>query len=229
MSEEKTIIVEEPKKPSLFERIKRKFSRTPDMHETWNRMKKEGGLIPLFDMDQTESRRSELRLVLSEIQEDFFNLDKGNCYECQKVKGCAFFNVTSMRKDLEKSAMMELLKTPKECCRKIVSYEEDVMKHKIRTVNRVYALFFSAGSAWYRGLDDRELAGKVKAFLELWNYVGDNDVFVDDLFMCAMQLLNLSWKALDVTNVPPYIIEAKTTYEIKGPRAEIGDVVEKLK
>lgn len=222
MSEEKVIIKEE-KKPSYWQRLRGAFSRTPQMQDTWNRMKRAGGFIPLLDFDDTESRRAELRLILNDIQKDFETLGMGNCYECSKVETCNFFQATLTQSSTQ---MLEVLNTKKDCCVKTTPYEFDVVRHKIRTVNRVFALFFSAGSPWYRGLDDRELAKKVKAFLELWNYVGDNEAFVDDLFMCSMQMLNLSWKALDVTNVPPYIIESKTVYEMKGERVDLQKEVE---
>jgi len=86
--------------------------------------------------------------------------------------------------------------------------------YKKRCNLRVYNLFFSIGSPWFRGLDDRELAKKVRAYLELWNYMGDLEEFVDDLHMCSMQLVNLSWKSLDVTQTPLYIIESQTKYVV---------------
>jgi len=78
----------------------------------------------------------------------------------------------------------------------------------------VFNLFFSVGSPWYRGLDDRELAKKVRAYLELWNYMGDMEAFTDDLYMCSMQLIHLSYKSLDVTQTPLYIIESQTKYVV---------------
>ena len=86
--------------------------------------------------------------------------------------------------------------------------------YKKRCNMRAYNLFFSIGSPWFRGLDDRELAKKVRAYLELWNYMGDLEEFVDDLHMCSMQLVNLSWKSLDVTQTPLYLIESQTKYVV---------------
>jgi len=86
--------------------------------------------------------------------------------------------------------------------------------YKKRCNLRVFNLFFRIGSQWYRGLDDRELAKKVKAYLELWNYMGDLEAFTDDLYMCSMQLINLSWKSLDVTQTPLYLIESQTKYVV---------------
>jgi len=89
---------------------------------------------------------------------------------------------------------------------------------------RVYNLFFSIGSPWFRGLDDRELAKKVRAYLELWNYMGDLEEFVDDLHMCSMQLVNLSWKSLDVTQTPLYIIESQTKYVVNPEDRRIASM-----
>ena len=87
--------------------------------------------------------------------------------------------------------------------------------YKKRCNLRVFNLFFMIGSPWYRGLDDRELAKKVKAYLELWNYIGDLEEYTDDLYMCSMQLVNLSWKSLDVTQTPLYVIETSTKYVVQ--------------
>lgn len=80
---------------------------------------------------------------------------------------------------------------------------------KKAVTNKVFSLFFTAGDPWYRGLDNRELAKKVVCFLENVTDVGHLDAFIPDLFEEAMQLLSLSWQALDVTNTPWYIIETK--------------------
>jgi hypothetical protein len=74
-------------------------------------------------------------------------------------------------------------------------------------VNKTFRLFFQSGSPWYRGLDNRELAQKVVCFLEMYNDVGDIKSFTPDLFACSMQLLHLSFKELDVTNTPAYVIQ----------------------
>jgi hypothetical protein len=58
-------------------------------------------------------------------------------------------------------------------------------------------------------LDDRELAEKVSSFLANCTDCGYLEPFMPDLFEEAMQLLHLSFKALDVTNTPPYIIESR--------------------
>lgn len=75
--------------------------------------------------------------------------------------------------------------------------------------NKVFTLFFTAGDPWYRGLDNRELALKVVCFLENVTDVGHLNAFIPDLFEEAMQLLSLSWQALDVTNTPWYIVETR--------------------
>jgi hypothetical protein len=84
----------------------------------------------------------------------------------------------------------------------------DIEKQK-SVCKDVYSLFFSAGNPWYRGLDNRELAKKVAYFLENYTVLGDMDEFIPDLFEESMQLLSLSWQALDVTHTPVYIIESR--------------------
>lgn len=73
-------------------------------------------------------------------------------------------------------------------------------------VDRTFRLFFLSGSPWIRGLDNRELTSKVSKFLRLYNEIGTLAAFTSDLFMCSIQLLHLSFQALDVTNTPAYVI-----------------------
>ncbi len=80
----------------------------------------------------------------------------------------------------------------------------DIIKKSV--VDKTFRLFFLSGSPWYRGLDNRELSGKVATFLWLYNDIGALPAFTSDLFMCSMQLLHLSFQALDVTNTPAYVI-----------------------
>lgn len=179
----------EPKQ-SLRERIFSRFRRSPRIDSGWDRMKRVGGLEPLMNIDDVESRRLELMDVLEQNQEDYENV-----FGPDKVK------------DL----------TPAK-----------VRAYKMTVNNRVFSLFFTAGSPWYRGLDDRELADKVAKYLKIWNLVGDSISYVNDLFMCSMQLLNLSWKVIDVTNTPPYIIEAKTVINMTPERAKVSEVAQEL-
>ena len=138
---------------SIKDKIWRRTSRA---QSTFDRLHKEAGFIPLLNMTDTESRRQEIRTLLSDAE----------------------------------TAVL------------------DPQKQK-EVTQKVYALFFSAGNPWYRGLDNRELAKKVVCFLENVVDVGHLDAFIRDLFEEAMQLLSLSWQALDVTNTPWYIVETK--------------------
>jgi hypothetical protein len=80
---------------------------------------------------------------------------------------------------------------------------------RLKLVRKVFMLFFVAGDAWARGLDNRELAGKISAFLENYTDVGYMEEFAPDLFEEAMQLLSLCWQEMDVTHTPFYVIESK--------------------
>lgn len=82
-------------------------------------------------------------------------------------------------------------------------------KDKLRVTRKVFMLFFVAGDAWARGLDNRELAGKISDFLMNYTDCGYMEEFAPDLFEEAMQLLSLCWQELDVTHTPFYIIESK--------------------
>ena len=74
-------------------------------------------------------------------------------------------------------------------------------------VEKTFRLFFTSGSMWFRGLDNRELTTKVSKYLRLYNEVGALQAFTHDLFMCAVMLLHLSFQAIDVTNTPAYMIQ----------------------
>lgn len=172
---------EPEQKQGLLSRIRQRISRTPRMQESWKRMHREGGFIPIFNTDDVEIRRREIYDTMEEIKGEMLDAD-----------------------------------TP-----------EKRLRVKEKSALRIYSLFFTTGSPWYRGLDDRELAKKAQAFLELYEYVNDiGGGFIDDLFMCGMQLLNLSWKALDVTNVPPYIIETHTTITEQPKRVQLKEEVQ---
>jgi len=80
---------------------------------------------------------------------------------------------------------------------------------RLKLVRKVFMLFFVAGDAWARGLDNRELADKISCFLENYTDVGYMEEFAPDLFEEAMQLISLSWQEMDVTHTPFYIIESK--------------------
>lgn len=96
-------------------------------------------------------------------------------------------------------------------------------------VDKTFRLFFLSGSPWYRGLDNRELSGKVADFLDLYIDIGPLPAFIPDLFMCSMQLLHLSYQALDVTNTPAYVISSTPLVinqpNVARPRFESAEVV----
>ncbi len=74
-------------------------------------------------------------------------------------------------------------------------------------IERTWKMFFLCGSPWYRGLDNRILTKKVASFNRLYNECGCLEAYRRDLFMCSMQLLHLSFQAIDVTNTPAYVIQ----------------------
>jgi hypothetical protein len=153
-----TTLVQKQQKKSLRQKIAEKIWRPKRTHEAFERLRKEAGFIPIFNVDDLEIRRRAIKEVLTEVQEHLF-----------------------------------------------VQSEE--FQRKI--IQKVFALFFTEGDPWYRGLDNRELAQKVSYFLMNCTAVGYLPAFIPDLFEEAMQLLHLSFQAIDVTNTPPYIIESR--------------------
>ncbi len=88
------------------------------------------------------------------------------------------------------------------------SLEGQTLTDAIRkdVIDKTFRLFFLSGSPWYRGLNNRELSGKASDFLWVYNDIGHLPAFTSDIFMCSIQLLHLSFQALDVTNTPAYVI-----------------------
>lgn len=78
-------------------------------------------------------------------------------------------------------------------------------------VDQAYASFLIIGMAWFRGLDDETLAGKVSDFMDNYRDVRNIQSTVPYLFEEAMFMVNCSWTEKDVTTSPPTII-ATTPY-----------------
>ncbi len=148
------------KKKTIRQRIAEKIWRPRRTQEAFDRMRQDAGFIPIFNVDDLEARRLEIRKILDEIKVKVFDPDA--------------------------SGMIQ---------REIVQ--------------KTFALFFSEGDPWYRGIDNRELAEKVSLFLANCTDCGYLDPFLPDLFEEAIQLLHLSYTAIDVTVTPPYIIESR--------------------
>jgi hypothetical protein len=141
------------------------------VNEAMSILRREAGMIPIFNILDLERRRSEIREILEDV-------------EAKKY-----------------------------------------LDHKIKmdVVNKTFRLFFQTGSPWVRGLDNRELSHKVACFLQLYNELRELPAFTSDLFMCSIQLLHLSFQALDVTNTPPYIVVTQPIISPYGPRIPIGE------
>jgi len=149
-----------PRKRSIKQRISQAIWRPQRTREAFDRMRQDAGFIPIFNVDDLEARRQEIRKILTVVKDNIFD--------------------PSLNPDVQRSI-----------------------------VQQTFQLFFCEGDPWYRGLDDRELAEKVSSFLANCTDCGYLEPFMPDLFEEAMQLLHLSFKALDVTNTPPYIIESR--------------------
>jgi len=152
--------VTKPKKRGVKQKIAEAIWRAPRVRQAFDRLKQDAGFIPIFNIDDVEIRRQEVKLILEKVKTNIFDPTKGD-------------------------------------------------QSKIQVIQDTFALFFTEGDPWYRGLDDSLLAEKVPLFLANCVDVGNMIEFWPDLFEEAMILLHLSWKALDVTNTPPFIIESR--------------------
>jgi hypothetical protein len=154
------VTVSQPKKRGLRQRVAEAIWRAPRVREAFDRLKQDAGFIPIFNVDDVEIRRQQIKQILDKVKTNIFDPEKGD-------------------------------------------------KAKIEVIQDTFGLFFCEGDPWYRGLDDRELAEKVPDFLANCMDAGYMIEFWPDLFEESLQLLHLSWKALDVTNTPPFIIESR--------------------
>jgi hypothetical protein len=148
------------RKRGLRQRIAEKVWRPNRAREAFDRMRQDAGFIPIFNVDDLEARRQEIRKILDEVKTRVFDPDASGTVQREIVQ-------------------------------------------------KTFALFFSEGDPWYRGIDNRELSEKVSLFLANCTDCGYLDPFLSDLFEEAIQLLHLSYTATDVTVTPPYIIESR--------------------
>lgn len=148
---------------SIRQKVADKIWQSGRAKETFDRLHKEAGFIPMLNMRDTETRLAYLKDILE--KDDYSVFDP---------------------------------------------------KKQAELVQQVYGTFFLAGSAWVRGLDNRELSQKVAFFLENYIEVGYMEEFVPDLFEEAMHLLHLSFQEIDVTNTPFYIVESRPVIFPKG-------------
>jgi len=162
------VVQQKEKKKGLRRRLAEKIWRPERTHEAFERLRKEAGFIPIFNVDDLEIRRRAIKKVLTEVQGNLFTLD-------------------------------------------------EALQRKV--IQKTFSLFFTEGDPWYRGLDNRELAEKVANFLMNCTACAYLPAFTPDLFEESMQLLHLSFQAIDVTNTPPYIIESRPV--IMPPKAAI--------
>ncbi|MEM2129165.1 MAG: hypothetical protein QXZ70_01060 [Candidatus Bathyarchaeia archaeon] len=166
------------KKRSLRQRIAEKIWRPNRTREAFDRMRQDAGFIPIFNVDDLEARRQEIRKILDEVKTKVFNPDASGAVQREIVQ-------------------------------------------------KTFALFFSEGDPWYRGIDNRELAEKVSLFLANCTDCGYLDPFLPDLFEEAIQLLHLSYTAIDVTVTPPYIIESRPILApAQRAQVNVGEVEE---
>lgn len=154
------VTVQRPEKRGIRQRIAEAIWRAPRVRQAFERMKQDAGFIPIFNVDDVEIRRQQIKTILDGVKTKIFDPTQGPM-------------------------------------------------SKISVIQDTFGLFFCEGDPWYRGLDDRELAEKVADFLANCTDAGYMIEFWPDLFEESLELLHLSWRALDVTNTPPYIIESR--------------------
>lgn len=178
--------------------IRRPFVNPMDrIEDSYGIMKRVGGFQPLFNIRDLEQRRSEMRDTLSQIHD----LEHGDIIE-RLIASPANSGMLSELKALQ----------PK------INYHT-----KRKAVDLAYKMFFEIGSPWYRGLDNPRLSGKVSDFLQLYNEVSNLPAFLPDLYMCAMQLLHVSFNSIDVTNTPGYVMQSTPIIAPTNvPRIDLG-------
>lgn len=64
-------------------KIAEKIGTTPRVQEAWNRMHKEAGFIPIFNVTDLETRRTAIKKIMDDIETKIFDPDQGG-YTVQK-------------------------------------------------------------------------------------------------------------------------------------------------
>ncbi|RLI46922.1 hypothetical protein DRO69_02020 [Candidatus Bathyarchaeota archaeon] len=96
----------------------------------------------------------------------------------------------------------------------------DQLKFKGKLVDEAYKLFMVCSSAWARSMDNPWLAHRINCFIKLYKTVRNSPAYLDDLFMCACILINVTFTNIDVEPLRPIIIQTipmkKGIYPLAG-------------
>lgn len=127
--------------------------------------------------------------------------------------------------DIRIATLIEILEEIETEIDELSQAKTDREKYAIKSKNifKLFRAFKIVGSPWMRGLDNRELAHKVKIFFRLESQIGHLPAFFPDLKFCTEILLHLSWMAVDVASETPVLFETKTTVQPTGIRIEKGE------
>lgn len=120
--------------------------------------------------------------------------------------------------DVRLATAIVILEEMEKTVSELATVTDDKQKYAIQAKNlfQLFRMFKTNGSPWMRGLDNRELAKKVKCFFELEMMIGYIPSAYPILKYCTEILLHLSWMAIDVSTQPPVLFETKTTVQPQG-------------
>jgi hypothetical protein len=230
----------QPPKKGRFQKV-REFLRPPNpmqrIEDGYGVMKEVGGFRPLFNIRDTEQRRTEIidaLLTLRDLE-----------YRVKTAENPAIINL--LEKQLaETEEKTKASKDPLEIAalqEKAAKLKEDINKQKesqkIETIQqttafqayklaRLFELFFATGSPWVRGADNERLSEAVACYIQNYEEFGSIAEALPDLHAESMQLLHLSWQGVDVTNTPGYIIQVTPVMQ-KQPGYDPNELVDNAK
>jgi hypothetical protein len=209
----------QPQKKGRIQQIK-EFLRPPNpmqrIEDSYGIMKEVGGFRPLFNVRDTEQRRTEIIDALLTLRDLEFRI--------KNAENPAIINLLQ-KQFTETEEKIKTSKDPLETAalqERAAKLKQDINKQKdsqkIETIRqtttfqayklaRLFELFFATGSPWVRGADNERLSEAVACYIQNYEEFGSIAEALPDLHAESMQLLHLSWQGIDVTNTPGYIIQ----------------------
>jgi hypothetical protein len=209
----------QPQKKGRIQQIK-EFLRPPNpmqrIEDSYGIMKEVGGFRPLFNVRDTEQRRTEIIDALLTLRDLEFRIKNA---ENPAIINLLQKQFTETEEKIKSSIDLVEIAVLSE---KAAKLREDINKQKdskkIETIRqtttfqayklaRLFELFFATGSPWVRGADNERLSEAVACYIQNYEEFGSIAEALPDLHAESMQLLHLSWQGIDVTNTPGYIIQ----------------------
>ena len=165
---------------SIANFITRRKNPSDRINGAFGRLATEAGLSPLFAEQSMEARRADLTNTMQNLINLEFSIAK---------KKTTIAGVTTETVEIHKLQQIENFEAYK--------------------LARLFEMFFITGDPWVRGLDNSAISKAVTSFIQLYEEIGHESCFLVTLNACAMQLMHLSWQAIDIDRMPPTLLSSQ--------------------